>query len=466
MNFIFYDLIFLSLSIIGLSLFLYARRKNLKRQGIMYLYRTQVGIKFIEWTSKKFSKILRPMQYLIIVSGYALMVAMIYLLGNFLYIYLKYPIAQQIKIPPLLPLIPYLPELFKIDFLPPFYFTYWIIIIAVIAVSHEFAHGIFARLNNIKVHSTGFGFLGPFLAAFVEPDEKQMEKSKIFPQLSILAAGTFANVIMTVLFGLVWILFFISAFHPAGVNFNSYGTQVINISDISTVDGVFISSPSQISPLLDSNLTKVEIYGKVFLANSQNLKTSIENNISSIIVFENSPAANAQLKSPIIEIDGEKISSFSELSQIIQSHKPGDVIRIVDLENNQPKEYNIELAEKEGKPYLGIYLLSPSSKGFFGGIYSLISKVRDPFIYYESNLPEGFGSFILDLLWWLVIINISVALVNMLPVGLFDGGKFFYLTILGITNRKKVAEWAFKISTWLILMVVVILMVKWALSFT
>ena len=175
-SFMFYDLIFFLLFTLATIIFLYKRKHNLKRQGLMYLYRTRIGLKIIDWTSEKFEKILRPMQLLIVGCGYILMVSMVWLLAKFTYIYSVSDIAKQIKIPPILPLFPYATDLFKLDFLPPFYFTYWIIIIAVIAISHEFAHGIFARLNKIKVHSTGFGFLGPFLAAFVEPDEKGSQR--------------------------------------------------------------------------------------------------------------------------------------------------------------------------------------------------------------------------------------------------------------------------------------------------
>ena len=44
--------------------------------------------------------------------------------------------------------------------------------LAIVAIPHEFAHGIFARLNNLRVKSSGFALFGPILAAFVEPDEK------------------------------------------------------------------------------------------------------------------------------------------------------------------------------------------------------------------------------------------------------------------------------------------------------
>ncbi len=45
----------------------------------------------------------------------------------------------------------------------------------------------------------------------------------------------------------------------------------------------------------------------------------------------------------------------------------------------------------------------------------------------------------------------SIALVNMLPVGIFDGGRFFYLTILAITKKEKIAKKAFSIITYLFL---------------
>jgi len=208
MNFVIYDLVFFGLFTLIVILFLYARRANLKRQGLLYLYRTQVGVRFINWTSKKFPRTLSALRYLVVASGAALMAIMVYYLIHFSYLYITSPfVAKALKVPVLIPLIPYLPELFKIDFLPPLYFTYWIIIIAIIAVPHEFAHGIFARLSKIKVLSTGFGFLGPFLAAFVEPDEKKTEKASKFSQLSILGAGTFANLIVAAIFTLILFLF-------------------------------------------------------------------------------------------------------------------------------------------------------------------------------------------------------------------------------------------------------------------
>ena len=177
MSFVFYDLAFLVLFTLGVIIFLYSRKHNIERQGLLYLYKTKLGIKLMDWTVEKFGRVLKPLQYLIIASGYVLMISMIWLLLKSVWLYLTSPIITQlIRAPPIAQLIPYFPKIFNLEaYFPPLYFTYFLIALVIVAVSHEFAHGIFARLNKIKVKTTGFAFLGPILGAFVEPDEKQMQ---------------------------------------------------------------------------------------------------------------------------------------------------------------------------------------------------------------------------------------------------------------------------------------------------
>ncbi len=378
---------------------------------------------------------------------------MVYGLVRFSYIYLSSPaLVKALRVPVLTPLFPYVDRLFGSDVLPPFYFTYWILVIAIIAISHEFAHGIFARLNNIKVHSTGFGFLGPFLAAFVEPDEKQMQKSKIFPQLSILSAGTFANVVMMVLFGIIFWLFFAAAFTPAGVYFSTYSTTPLNLSSISFENNLTLNG---------LNLTLIKSDNKTYYAIPEVLEFTKENNLSYTYVYENTPAINLGIVGAITEVDGTKITSYDELSSAIYSHYPGDKIIIKTiLENKTINSYDLELADKNGKAYIGIGVSPIESRGMMSWFYDILSKIKSPQVYYLSSMGD-FGIFIYNLLWWIVVINLGVALTNMIPVGIFDGGRFFYLTILGITRSDKVAKIAYKISTWFILILIFALMIQW-----
>src|SRR3989338_2684361 len=112
-GFIVYDLIFLALFTLFVIIFLYTRKHNLQRQGILYLYRTQLGVRFIDKFAKRFKNILKPLQYVILVSGYSLMVGILWLLGRTVYLYLTTPIANVIRAPPIAPLIPYFPKNFR-----------------------------------------------------------------------------------------------------------------------------------------------------------------------------------------------------------------------------------------------------------------------------------------------------------------------------------------------------------------
>ena len=467
-GFVFYDLVFLALFTLGVVLFLYKRRKNLQRQGLLYLYRTKLGIKFIEWTSKRFPKTLNFLQYVVITSGYILMIGMIYMLIRFSYFYLTSPFAAQaLKVPVIVPLVPYLPEIFNLDFLPPFYFTYWIIIIAIIAIPHEFAHGIFARLYKIKIHSTGFGFLGPFLAAFVEPDEKDMAKRKNFPQLTILASGTFANIIFSIIFGLLFWLFFASAFAPAGVIFNSYATKAVPVAEISAIDGNSVFNLEDLENFINESAkyAKIIVDDEILFVSSPSLLAALENDIDMIPATLDSPAFRAELSGAIKSIDKTEVRSFEELRAILDKHEPGDELVIETIqENKEIREYYVELVEFDGRAFLGIGVIEPQTRGVLGWLYGAIARIKDPFVYYESSIGE-LGIFIYNLLWWCVLISLSVALVNMLPLGMFDGGRFFYLSVLGLTGSKLTAERAFKISTYLISGLIVVLMIKWVLIF-
>jgi len=496
MRFLFYDIIFLIIFSLSLIVFLYKRRKNLKREGLLYLYRTRVGIKFINYIGKKYKKTLNVLGYFVIFGGYGLMIAMLYLLGQLVYVFAKFPeVVRAIKVPPLMPLIPYLPSVFKIEFLPPFYFTYWIVAIAIIAVSHEFSHGIFARLNNIKVKSTGFGFLGPFLAAFVEPDEKKMSKKKKFQQITVLSAGSFANLVMTILFFVILYLFFISMYTAAGAMFTTYTYSSFAISTISSIGGYEIKNSTSESILnlietksngldkdiiinLDGdvrNLTKIETDNGTYFLDSTRLKMQlnltsedVSKDNAEIVAYDNAPAINAGLKGVITEFNDVKVKNNEELSREIKKYSPGDKVIIKTRFNDTVLSYEIKLGEspyEKNRAFLGIGTRIIEKSGVIGFLYNIFNLCRDPNTYYEPRFDSNLIIFIYNLLWWIIIINISVALVNMLPVGIFDGGRVFFLTMFALTKNERLSKRLFSIATAIILSVFLLLMIFWFFSF-
>ncbi|MFH1326761.1 MAG: site-2 protease family protein [archaeon] len=466
MSFILYDLTLLGIFVVFVVLFLYRGRKNTKREGILFLYRTEWGMKLIEKVGTKYKKTLDFLSYISVGLGYLLTIGALWLVYTIVKLYLLRPdVVSAIKVPPIMPLIPYIDKM--VPFLPPFYFTYWIAILAVIAITHEFAHGIFMRRYGIKIKSTGFGFFPFFFpvfpAAFVEQDEKSMIKANNFEQRAVLSAGTFANMITAGVFLIVLFGFFALNFTPGGIVFDDYSYNVVNLSAITMVNGAQINNPSmdELKTVVKNNtFNNIEAGGTNFIG----IK-GFSNDGTQIALYHDAPAIKSELNGAIIKINNIKITNLEELSETLSKHNPGDKVIIKTKVKEEIQEYEIILGENPENPgqvWLGIgFLNKPSSSGIMNKIFGVISSFKLSNVYYESKIGE-FGWFIYYLLWWLIMMSLSVALINMLPMGIFDGGRFFYLTVLAITGKETWAKNSYKCLTYLFLIILLAIMVFWA----
>ena len=466
MNFIIYDVVFMILFTLFIIIFINQRKKNLKKQGWIYLYQTKLGLKFIDSAAKKWKAFLGPMQYVTIFVSYILMISIVFLMFYSVYIYVKYPeITQAIKAPPVVPLIPYFPDLFNLESIfPPFYFTYFLVSLIIVAVVHEGAHGVFARFNKIKIHSTGFAFLGPILGAFVEQDEKQMNKAPKLAQLSILSAGVFANIIFAAIFlFLIWSLFVVF-FSPLGLNFNDYANDIVKLDSIKLDNNISLTLENL--PETSENLIPIFLNSKKYFAHKEILKNSLERKAEYIKIYQDSPAFNSKLSGTLLKIDNYDIKSYDDLRSVLLSYKAGDNIVIETSKEKEIKKYNITLSSNEkGQPFIGISVSPPKASSIYTLIYNITPKIKNHAtgIEYKSIFGD-FGIFIFHMLWWIMMINFFVALFNMLPLGILDGGRFFMLTIAAITNNEKTGDKAFKFVGWIILALFIILMLKWFIS--
>ncbi|MEM2926936.1 MAG: site-2 protease family protein [Candidatus Bathyarchaeia archaeon] len=64
----------------------------------------------------------------------------------------------------------------------------------IVMFSHEFSHGIAARIEGIPIKSSGLIWAFILFGAFVEPDEESFRKSPWRSRLKVLAAGSAANI--------------------------------------------------------------------------------------------------------------------------------------------------------------------------------------------------------------------------------------------------------------------------------
>ena len=472
MNFVIYDITLLILFAIFVSVFLYKRRKNIKKEGFLLLYKTEWGIKLINRIGKKYEKLLNVLSYVSVVVGFLLMGVMIYLFGKIVWTYIfESELVSLVKVPPIMPLLPYVPQIFNLNYLPAFYFIYWIVIIAIVAVSHEVAHGIFAVNKDVKIKTTGFGFfpyfLPIFLAAFVEMDEKEMEKKKIFPQMAILSAGTFANVLIGILFMIILVLFFSLAFSSSGVVYDTYSYSTIALAGISSVNNISVQNASyeMISNLTDGeNLNELVANDKTYFLTKSFLESQTRNE-QYILLYDDAPAVKAGLGDIITKVNGVSVDSIEKLSEEISKYSPGEKLIVTTIENDSLKDYEIVLGENannKSKSNIGIGFFVTKSSGILSNVMQWISSFKDSHIYYKENFVGA--EIIYNLLWWLVLISFSVALINMLPVGIFDGGRFFYLAILAITKSERKAKKAFAITTYLFLALLLVIMIFWGIN--
>ncbi|MBI2659102.1 site-2 protease family protein [Candidatus Woesearchaeota archaeon] len=356
-----------------LTFFVFLKRKNLDtKQIIPYflyfsMYKTKWGLKLMDSAAKKYRKLMMYIGYIGVLIGFLGMLLISYGLISNIYVLFTKPEAM-----PGVGLV--LPFKAKGIFYVPFF--YWIISIFVIAVVHEFSHGLIARTHNLKVKSSGFAFLGlivPIIpAAFVEPDEKELRKRTHKEQLSVFAAGPFSNIAIAFLF---------------------FGIAS------------FILAPMA-NAVIEPNGVKVSDY----VEGKNKLKFPAE-------------SAGIKIGEVIQQVDGIPTPYVNNLSAALQSKKPNDVVAI----KTDKSIYEIRLAknpENESLAYIGAYLEQST-------------KINDNIkISYGEFLPNAliwtYGLFVI-----LVVLNFGIGLFNLVPIGPLDGGRMLQLVLHRIFNKEK-----------------------------
>jgi len=273
--------------------------------------------------------------------------------------------------------------------------------------------------------------------------------------MSILGAGVFANIIFALIFWVLLVLFFYSSFEPSGYIYDMYA--------MSSIPATMVAGFGNLS----SNLTEVYTENQTYYLDGY-LKTQLKQNSSYLIAYDDSPALKAELKGIIIKADNEKIRNEKDLANFLNKKKPGDKVILTTLNeiNNikTEKEYKITLAKhplNESKGYIGIASLQQNKNGFIAKFIGFFMQFRESSTYYTEKWDGGMVIFIYDLIWWVMIINLLVALFNMLPLSILDGGRFFYLSMLSISKSEKFAKKSFKVISLILWSIFALMMMFW-----
>lgn len=178
-------------------------------------------------------------------------------------------------------------------------FWYGIISIAVLAVVHEFGHGVVAAMEGVRIKSAGFGFLAVLPLAFVELDEEQMKEMPKLARLRILSAGSFSNVCVFA----VLILFL-------GFVFTPFMSSMLDLNGV-TITSVVADQPAELSGL--------------------------------------------PVDSVVTGINGQEVMTIESFVAAMDTVQPGETIQLETTSG----VYDVETAsdpKDSAKPYLGVYL--------------------------------------------------------------------------------------------------------------
>lgn len=352
--------------------------KTIELQFPLILVRTRRGLRTLDALGKLM--VVRPLGWFMLYVMPVFAAAALYLILTSLSVYISSPVAREMgrEVTPLASLL--IPGLNP--FIPIVYG--WIALVVALVV-HEGAHGVQARALGLPVKSAGLLlFLGLPIGAFVEVDDKEMEKSSLRNAGRVLAAGPGSN-ILTAAVSLVLLILLVNSMVPL-----AQGVGVLG-------------------------------------------------------VYEKYPAHETGIRSGdiIVSVNGVPTPGQQELGNALGVLKAGSLIEVVVVRGSSTKSFALTLAENpvnRSRGFMGIevvqfapvleryQLLSATSPQ----VYLLPPTLYQSFVPY-SGLLRGFytssiGPYFYDaanLLFWIWFVNFNVGIFNALPIYPLDGGQAF-----------------------------------------
>lgn len=315
----------------------------------------------------------------------------------------------------------------------------FLIIIAVIVISHEFGHFLFSRLYGVKVEEFGFG-LPPRILSF--------QGKKTLYSLNLLPLGGFVK---------------IKGEEKDEREEDSFSTKPIIGRFLIIFSGALFNVA--VGYLLFSFLTAQGI----FLPADEMKKNQEQVNILVMNVLKGSAAEMAGLKKGDLLILAEdnlnKIIQFKKIKEVqdFMNSARGKTIKLKYLRSGQETNAAINIPETDG-PALGIgmeeiifvktpFYLAPlegavltlkTIKATAAGIYTFIKNLIFPEPAFELVAgPVGLVA-IIDfgadfgfsfLLYLVALLSVSIAVINILPFPALDGGRLLFLGIETILKR-------------------------------
>ena len=355
--------------------FILIRKRDLGEKvkvGPLYFYlRSERMVEVFSKFSQKHERQIRFFLTIGTIVCFLLMIAAIYILLDGV---LRIIVVKE-KVPAVVPVIPGITISFE---------TFLKIIPAIVIVlfPHEYAHKIAFDIFKLRVKSIGAGMAIVFPFAFVEPDEEKFKKSKSTARLRILAAGSFINLLTTLIF------------LPPVMSPQLYSQALSPYYE--GPNGILVVGIAENSPL--DRYTNIKVGDVIIRVNNVPIRT-----IDDYIALKLEPNVNVTIC----------------------------YIKSEDLLKEHP-EVHCETLVTDPHP------LDPS-RGIIG---ILVRRPWPLMTFYRpkiSILPLTLPQVLYEIINWCFILAFSVALFNMLPIPPLDGYPYLeaLMEFLGIEEKRR-----------------------------
>lgn len=264
----------------------------------------------------------------------------------------------------------------------------------IVVAIHEFSHGIMSKAHKVPITSSGVGVMAILPLAFVEPDEKRLEKMPKSVQNKVFAAGPGSNLILA---GLITLILGLIIFPAADA--------------LTQTDGV--------------------LFGEV---------------------REGYPAQLAGVREGVLytHLDGERIGGFDDLLEGIEGLEPGDAVTI----SNERLTHTIIATghpDNASSPYLGVTAPRQHFPDPFPDLLLYAKEGINP-IWLQLLLAIG------SLLFWTYVLSLGIGLANLLPIGPVDGGRMLFNTLRSRMSEKRAMHVLNRVSLLFLIIILILVL--------
>lgn len=328
--------------------------------------------------------------------------------------------------------------------MPIFFF---IVILVLLIVGHEFGHFVFAKLARMRVLEFGVGFppkvwgrkigetlysvnalpFGGFVRIFGEDPEEDFKDPRAFSkrppvsQAAVIVAGPLMNVLLAYFFALAALLYGVPQVIDSGAGMHTSDERVI-------IGNVLEQSPAQIAGIMrgDVVISVTDSRGAIPIKTPQELAARLSEATSAVSLS--------------ILRDGKEISVSVTPVQGIAADDPERkaigigtaLIGTVSYPLLEALEKAFfDTAERGIDVLLGLSVLVSGALTFSSDLSNIAGPVGIAGLASEAAVL-GIGSF----LSLIAVISMNLAIINLLPFPALDGGRLAVLAIEAIVRRK------------------------------